>query len=221
MTFRLTHCAALLAALTLASSVLAESAPSHGAPAAVPGSTAQHADAAHGTEPARSILETDWGNVIFTLIIFLSVVFILRKAAWGPLVNLLNEREKTIRDSLETAKRERDEAARLLDEYKTQLNKAREQATAIVEEGRRDAEGVRQRIQSEAKAESDRMIARAKNEINLATDAAIKQLYDETAGLAVQAAGSIINKQLSPNDHRDLVSRALDEMRAARQPRMN
>lgn len=174
----------------------------------------------HGDEK-KSILTSDLGNVIWTLVIFGLVVTILKKAAWGPLVNLLNEREKSIRDSLETAQKERVEAERLLAEYKQQLDEAREQATAIVEEGRRDAEVVKRRIQDEARQESDRMIARAKNEIQLATDGAIKTLYDETAQLAVNAAQAIIGKELTASDHRQLVQESLEKMRQSGQSKLN
>lgn len=178
------------------------------------------ADGGHGDEK-KSILTADIGNVIWTLIIFGLVVLILRKAAWGPLVNLLGEREKTIRESLETAQRERLEAERMMAEYKQQLDQAREKATAIVEEGRRDAEVVKRRIQDEARQESDRMIARAKNEIQLATDSAIKQLYDQTSELAVNVARGIIGKELSADDHRQLVQESLEQMRQSRQAKLN
>lgn len=162
-------------------------------------------------------------NAIITLVIFIIVLTILSKKAWGPLLNLLNEREKSIRDALETAQRERNEAERLLHQYKQQLEAARVEATAIVEEGRRDGEVVRGRIQQEARDEADRMVARARNEIQLATDAAVKQLYDEAAGLAVNVAGGILQKQLhvSHDDQRALVQRALEQMRSSGQARLN
>ena len=100
----------------------------------------------------RDIFNADIGNFIFTLIVFIVVVGILGKFAWKPLLTVLNEREKTIRESLESARHERAEAEKLLAEYKAQLERAREEATTIVDEGRRDAEVVRQRLQEEGRA---------------------------------------------------------------------
>ena len=101
-------------------------------------------------------------------------------------------------------------------EYQTQLNQAREQATAIVDEGRRDAEVVRRRVHDEAQREADQMIARAKREIDLATDAAVKQLYDQTASLATNIASQIVGRELKAEDHQGLVKESLERMRASR-----
>lgn len=155
-------------------------------------------------------------NIIVTLVVFGIVVYILGKYAWPPLLKTLDDRERSIRTALEDAKREREEAARLMAEYQTQLNQAREQATAIVEEGRRDAEVVRRRIQDEAQTEAGHMIERAKREIGLATDAAVKQLYDQTADLAANIASQIVSRELKPDDHRGLVKESLDRMKASR-----
>jgi F-type H+-transporting ATPase subunit b len=178
---------------------------------------------AASAEGEPSIFAGGITNAIITLVIFVIVLTILSKKAWGPLLNLLNERERSIREALETAQRERTEAERLLHQYKQQLDAARAEASAIVEEGRRDAEVVRTRVHQEAREEAERMLARARSEIQLATDAAVKQLYDEAAGLAVNVAGGILQKQLSvsQDDQRALVQRALEEMRSGGQARLN
>ena len=84
-----------------------------------------------GSASEKDIFNADIGNFVFTLIIFGAVVLILGKFAWKPILNVLHEREQTIRTSLETAKREREQAAKLLADYETQLTKAREQAMLL------------------------------------------------------------------------------------------
>ena len=59
------------------------------------------------------------------------------------------------------------------------------------------------------------MIERARRGNRLATDAAVKELYDQTAELAVKLAGGIVRKELSPADHRRLIAESLDRMRSA------
>ena len=169
--------------------------------------------AEHGEE--TNIFNADIGNFILTLIIFGLVVYILGKFAWKPLLTVLKERERNIRESLEAARREREAAEGLLKEYQARLEKARQEASAIVEEGRRDGEVVRRRIQDEARQQANEMIERARREIRLATDAAVKELYDQTAELAVRLAGGIVRKELSPSDHRRLIAESLDRMRSA------
>ncbi len=169
----------------------------------------------------NNIFNADVGNFVITLLIFGAVVLILGKFAWKPILNVLHEREETIRSSLESAKREREQAARLLADYEAQLAKARTEATEIVAEGRRDAEVLRGKLKEDAHKEADELIARAKREIQLATDSARKELHDEVSELAVRVAGGILRKKLEPADHRDLVAESLKEMQAAGKSRMN
>lgn len=177
--------------------------------------------AVHEEHHSPGIWEGGIGNSIITLIIFLGVVVLLGKFAWTPLLKVLRERETAIRTSLEDAKRERIAAEKLLADYKRQIDKAREEATAIVDEGRRDAEVVRKRIQDEARQEAGEMLDRAKREINLARDAAIKELYDRTVDLATEVASGIVKKSLSAEDHRHLVTDTLERMKSADTARRN
>jgi F-type H+-transporting ATPase subunit b len=172
-------------------------------------------------EGESNIFNSDIGNFLVTTVVFALVIIILGKYAWKPLLNVLHERERTIRDSIESARREREEAQRLLDDYKRQLEQARQEATAIVEEGRRDSEAVRQRIQAEARQQADEMIERARREIRLATDTAVKELYDQTADLAVQVASGILKREIKPDEHRDLVQQSLERMKSEGQARLN
>src|SRR5215467_9832239 len=80
------------------------------------------------------------GNAIWTLAIFLFVVIVLGKFAWGPVLSLLQQREEFIHRSLSDAKRERDEAEARLKEYSARLQSAQAEAVGIIEDARRDAE---------------------------------------------------------------------------------
>lgn len=172
------------------------------------------AGGAHGEEKS-SVFAGGVGNAILTLIIFAIVLYILGKKAWPPLLKVLQEREHMIFTALENAKREREQADQLLAQYRKQIDEARKEATAIVDEGRRDAAEVRRRMQEEARREADEVLERARREIRLATDAAIKELHDQTAELAVQVAAGIIRKELKPDDHKALVTESLERMKAS------
>ncbi len=160
-------------------------------------------------------------NAFVTLIIFVVVVTVLTKVAWNPILKILHERERMIRDSLESAKNEREQAEQLLAQYQQQLDNARTEAAALVEKGRQDAEAARQRILNEARQETTDMTARAKREIELTTDAAIKELYDQTADLAIMVAGRVLEKELSAEDHRKLISDSIAEIREQGKARLN
>lgn len=163
----------------------------------------------------RSIFGGSLGNVVITAIVFVIVVYVLGKFAWPPIMNGLNERERVIRESLENAKNEREEAKALLAEYTAQIDRAREEASVIVEQGRKNAESTARRIQDEAREEAGKIVERAKREITLATDAAKTEVYELAAELSLDVAKRVVRKELSPSDHRDLIKESLKAMEEA------
>ena len=157
----------------------------------------------------------DVGSALWTLVIFGLVVWVLGKYAWGPILQGLQEREQFIRRALEEAKRDRETAEARLREYEERLASARAEATALVEEGRRDAEVVRRKIEEESRQEAQRSIERAKREIGIARDTAVKELYALAAQIATSAAGRILERELSPADHERLVAETLKVLEAS------
>lgn len=154
----------------------------------------------------------DVGTALWTLIIFVLVIWVLGKFAWGPILDGLQSREKFIRDSLEQAKEDRETAEARLKEYTERLETARAEASEIVEEGKRDAEAVRQRIEDEAREESERMVERARREIELAKEGAVRELYTLSARLATDVAERVIRRELSAEDQQRLISQAIEEL---------
>ena len=152
-----------------------------------------------------SVFAGDIGTALWTVVIFLGVVFVLGRFAWPTILKGLQDRENFIHKALADAKHDRDEAEARLKEYAERLTAARAEATKIVEEGRRDGEVVKHRIEDEAKQEAAKLIERAKREIGLAKDAAISELYAKAATLATSAAAQIVRKELNPKDHERLI----------------
>ncbi|MEM6454197.1 MAG: F0F1 ATP synthase subunit B [Acidobacteriota bacterium] len=171
------------------------------------------ADAAWAAgEGGNNIFAGDIGNVFWTVLIFSLVLFVLGKFAWGPLLETLQKREDFIHDALAQAKRDRDEAAAALANYETKIQEARAEATAIVEEGRRDADALKAKIEQLANDEAAKIKARAEREVGLARDGAVKELYALSGTLATELAGRIIEKELDPKDHTRLIEDALREI---------
>lgn len=160
----------------------------------------------------ENIFSGNLGNAVWTILVFGTVLFVLGKFAWGPLLETLQKREQFIHDSLAEAKQDREEAQKSLEEHANQLNSARVEASEIVEEGRRDAQVVKARIEEETREESQNMLERAKREIELAKQTAIKDLYTSSATLATEMASKILHKELSAADKEKLVARSLDEL---------
>lgn len=173
--------------------------------------TALTSSASEGGD-APTLFTGDLGNVFWSLLTFVAVLVVLGKFAWRPILGALQKREDFIRDSLTQAKRDREEAERRLKEYSDKIVAARTEATAIVEEGRRDAEVVKRRIEEESKAEAKAILERAKREIAIATDTAVKELYTLSGKLATELAGRILRKELNPREHERLITESIDEL---------
>lgn len=177
---------------------------------------AAEAPTAHAEGGGGNVFAGDIGNALWTVVIFVLVVVVLGKYAWGPLLTGLQAREAYIRDSLETARRDRTEAEDRLREYREKLAGARAEATAIIDEGRRDAEAVKRKIEEQTKHESDQMIERAKREIEIATVEATRQLYALSGRLATELAARVIGRELDPKDHERLIEESIAEISARR-----
>ena len=163
-------------------------------------------------EAALSPFAGDVGNAIWTLVIFLTVVVVLGKFAWGPVLGLLKEREDFIRKSLHDAKRDRDEAEARLKEYTVQTQNARAEAAALVEEARRDSERLREELRSKAKAEADTILKNAERQIQLETGLALAQIRTEAVDLSVMIASKLIGRNLTRSDNERLIEDALKQV---------
>jgi len=163
-----------------------------------------------------NIFAGDLGNMIWTVVIFTLVVVVLGKFAWGPILEGLQARETFIRDSLSEAKADREAAGETLESYQAKLAEARGEATAIVDEGRRDAEEVRQRIEANAKDEAGKIVARARREIDLAKEAAVAEIFTLASQLSTEVAAKVIRKELTAADHERLIQEATDKIRRDR-----
>ncbi len=137
------------------------------------------------------------------------LLVILTKTAWKPILTGLQAREKGIRDQIEGAEKANAEAKALLADYQTKVAKANEEARAIVEEGRRDAEALKAKLEGDARAEAQKERDRAVRDIELARQQALKDIYDEVATLSTDVASRILQQRLDPQSHRKLVDDAV------------
>ena len=174
------------------------------------GGEASH-DVAH---EAPNLFGGDIWLSIFTLVIFVILLALLGKFAWGPILSGLQKREEHIRNSIEEAQNARQEAEKALAEYKEQLAKANQQAQEIIEKGRGDANRLAQDLSEKARGEAQKLRDRAQQDIASAKNQAINEIYNQVAILATDMAGKIVGKTLSPDDHRHLLDESLSKIHA-------
>ena len=152
------------------------------------------------------------GLILWTLITFLILLVILRKAAWKPLLGALTAREEKIGTALQEAEDAQQEGRRLLEENRRQLGLAEEQSQRVIREGREMGERLKAEILDKANASSRHMIDQAREEIRREKDAALGQLRAEVADLAVMAAGKLLDANLDNAASRRLVDAAIREL---------
>ena len=161
------------------------------------------------------MLEINSGLILWTILTFVIVLIILRKAAWKPLLGALAAREESIRASLREAEDARAQAARLLEENKRQLAQAEEQSRRIIVEGRDMGERLKGEILEKANASTRVMIEQAKEEIRREKDAALTQLRSEATDLVIAAAGKILDANLDTPKQRQLADAAIRDIAGA------
>lgn len=152
------------------------------------------------------------GLSVWTTLIFLSLLGILWKFAWGPILGAVQAREDGIQGTLDQAATERMEAAKLLAEHREQMADARRQAQQMITEGKEAGERVRQGIEEKARVEGEAMIERARESIQREKESALDELRKEAVDLALAAAGKLVQSSLDEKKDRELVIGYIDEL---------
>jgi len=169
--------------------------------------------AAGGAGPDPLLFDVDLA--ICTAIVFLLTLFILRKFAWGPISAGLEKREQSIADNIATAENAAEEARKLTAHYEEKLTGAADEVRAILDEARRDAEHTGQQIVEKAQAKAAEESQRLLREVEQAKQAALREISDRSADLAISLAGKIVAKELKTEDHAALIRNDLSKFSEA------
>jgi F-type H+-transporting ATPase subunit b len=153
----------------------------------------------------RTFMKPDTGLMVWTLIIFVILMFVLSRYAFGPITAAVQAREKSLEDAIEGAKRDREAAAKLLQEHQEAIDAARGEAQKIIAEGRAVGEKMRSDMLEQTRKEQQDMLERARREIESEKDKAIMQLRREAVDLALAGASKVIEQNLESQKNRQLV----------------
>ena len=145
------------------------------------------------------------------LINFGILIGILFLVGYKPLMRMLDERSKRVKDSMEQAEQVKQQAARAEEEVKKQLEAAGKQGQEVIARAARTGEELRQKAEEQAKQEGEALITRARAEIQRERDGAIDELRKEFADLTILAAGKVIDRSLDREAHRKLIDEVLEE----------
>ncbi len=160
----------------------------------------------------QALITPKIGLIFWTLITFVALLVFLRKVAWKPLLGAIEERERAIRESQEQAKRDRDEAASMLEQQRRMLGQARQERAEALEAGRRDAETLRAEILEEAKRQREQILKQTEAQVEIGLRQARGELKAAAADIAILAAEKLLAKDLDDAEHRKLVEEYLADL---------
>jgi F-type H+-transporting ATPase subunit b len=193
--------------------VAAQESPGHAAtPAQAEG--ASTGEGHGGSQESSNPLEPQPTLAIWTLVVFVVLLFVLGRFAWKPLLVALHQREHHLQHVLEETERARNESESLLAEHRRQMARAADEVRAVLDKARQDAQATADQMVKQAHDEADAARQRAQRDIAAARDQALSEIWQKAADTAVAVAGRVLATELSPDDHRRLLDAAIRELPA-------
>ena len=158
------------------------------------------------------LIQVTPGLMIWTVICFLIALFVLKRYAFGPIQQMIDERRDRIRQSLAEADNARAEARRLLEEHKKLIGQARSESEEILADARSTADAMARRMKEETEADRQRRLEDTRRQIDAETRRALEQIRSEVADLSLIAAEKVARKALTSDDQRRLIEEAVGEL---------
>jgi F-type H+-transporting ATPase subunit b len=152
-----------------------------------------------------SFLSVDTTLLWSTLVLFALFAWVLGRFAWGPLLRILDEREKGIRDSVESAETAAAEAKALVAKHQEMLRHAGREREEILARALKEAETARTDLVEKARSDAERIVEKTREQMQYEKDKAIAELRGQVADIAVEAASKIVKSSLTPETQRKLV----------------
>jgi len=172
--------------------------------------TAGSAYAAEGG--GASLIEPQFGTMFWTTVTFLLLALLLGRFAWKPLLGALEQREKSIENSIEQARQSRESAEALLAEHRQLLDQARRERAEAVAAGQRDAERLKTEILDQARGQRDQLLKQADAQIQAAVRDARSDLRAAAVDLAIGAAERLLARNLDDASQRHLVEEYVTDL---------
>ncbi len=153
----------------------------------------------------------DLPSLLAQLVNFLILLTLLYLVAYKPILRMLDNRSRRIKESMDQAQETAERYARAEDEVRAQLEQSRQEGQALISQASQMGERVREEARQEARQEAETLVNRARGEIQRERETAIDELRSEFAELAISAAEKVINRSLDKEAHRKLIEEVLEE----------
>lgn len=162
---------------------------------------------------------TTLGTMIVVSGAFLILMLLLKKFAWGPITDILKQREDKIANDLDSAEQSRIAAAKLEQERQQKLLSSKTEAADIIKNAKESGEQNRQKLITETTSEVTRLREKARQDISQEREEALSSVKSDVADLSLQIAAKILNKELTPDAHEALIDSYIEGLGKANETR--
>ena len=161
---------------------------------------------------AAGITDINVALSVWTAVTFLILLFVLGKFAWGPILQMIETREKTIGEAIESARRERAAAEAAAAEMKKTLEKAREESAELIRKNQQEVAAAKAELMAAARKESDDLLAAARKTIQEEKRQAIAELRSSAVDLAIEAANRLVQMNMDEKKQKQLVEEYISQL---------
>ena len=148
----------------------------------------------------KLISEFSFGLFFWQLLIFIFLVLLLKKFAWKPILDAVNERESSIKDAMSEADKARNEMAAIQESNQKVLKEARAEREALLKDARNTGAEIVAQAKTEAKTEANKIISQAQEAIQNEKRAAVNELKNQVAQISLEIAEKVIDTELANKD---------------------
>ena len=167
---------------------------------------------------AAGFTDVNPGLTFWTIVTFIVVFLVLRWKAWGPILQMVQEREKAIQDAIDAAKRERQEAEKILAEQKQAIAEARREASEMVKRNQAEVEKSREELLARSRKDAEELLAQARRQIEDEKSKALAEVRGHAVDLALAAAQRLVESSLDETRQRQLVTEFIEQVDRSAKP---
>jgi len=161
---------------------------------------------------AAGFTDINFALSFWTFITFLLLIVVLGKFAWGPILQMMETREKTIADAIESAKRERAEAEKARADMQQGLERAREESAQLVRKNQQEVAAAKAELIAAAKKESEELLVQARKTISEEKRQALAELRAQAVDIAIEAAKRLVQMNMDEKKQKQLVEEYLSQL---------
>ena len=162
-----------------------------------------------------SLIQPQIGTIFWTVVTFALMLVVLKRFAWRPLLGALEQREETIRANIDEARRDREEAEKMLEEHRQLVAAVHRDRAAALAEGQQEAERVKAEILEEARKQREQLLEQTEAQVQTGMRQARAELRRVAADLVIRAAEKLLSRDLDDDAHRRLVEEHLADLESS------